>query len=83
MQPDAELLRTFAQLGIEPGPAVLYDEGERPRTEFKDLPDESLLAWLRMLGGETPAKLVAVIRERELLSEAELRQWLESDTGAA
>jgi len=80
IEPDAELLKTFAALGIEPGPMDVRQATHRPIAEFTD---EALLHWLMQLGGKSPPKLVEEVRKRKLMSEDELRRWLSDDTLSA
>ncbi|MCZ7604727.1 MAG: hypothetical protein M5U25_01370 [Planctomycetota bacterium] len=65
IEPDAELLKTFAALGIEPGPMDVRQATHRPIAEFTD---EALLHWLMQLG-----KKPTEARRRSPQAQADVR----------
>lgn len=78
-QPDEEIQQVFKLLGIELLESRVYSRGEGPMKQFSELDSEALVAWFRLLGPHSPQSLVAEVRQRKLLSDAELRQWLRTD----
>lgn len=73
---DPEILKTFENLGIEPGESVYYPPGSRPTKPWHEASDDALISVLKQWGPRTFAKVLDEIRKRKLLPENEIRAWL-------